>query len=47
MDSVIKYIVNQESHHQKKTFQAEYLEMLRKFEIEFKDEYLFDFLNIE
>jgi hypothetical protein len=27
----------------KKTFKDEYLEMLKKFEIEYKDEYVFDF----
>ncbi|MDF1549215.1 MAG: hypothetical protein P1P88_15420 [Bacteroidales bacterium] len=28
---------------QKKTFREEYLEILKKYDIEFKDEYLFDF----
>ena len=42
-DHVIKYIINQEKHHTKKTFREEYLELLRKFEIEFKDEYVFEF----
>ena len=42
-DHVIKYIINQEKHHTKKTFREEYLELLRKFEIKFKDEYVFEF----
>ncbi len=46
VDRVVKYIINQEAHHQKKTFRKEYLEMLRKFEVEFKEKYLFDFLDI-
>ncbi len=32
---VIRYIQNQELHHQKKTFAEEYLEFLNKFEIEY------------
>jgi putative transposase len=42
-DHVINYIVNQEKHHTKTTFREEYQELLRKFEIEFKDEYVFEF----
>jgi len=45
IDSVVRYVLNQEAHHRKKSFREEYLEMLRKFEIAYKDEYLFDFLN--
>ncbi len=32
-------------HHQKKTFKEEYLEFLTKYEIEYKNEYLFDWLE--
>jgi len=42
---VVKYIRNQQIHHRKKTFREEYLEMLAKNEIKFKDEYLFDFFD--
>ena len=45
IDAVIKYIMNQETHHQKKSFREEYLEILRKNEIEFKDEYVFEFFD--
>lgn len=45
MDQVIKYILSQEEHHRKKTFKEEYLEILKKNEIEYKDEYLFDFID--
>jgi len=45
IDNVIKYINNQKEHHRKRTFKEEYLDFLKKFEIEFKDEYLFDFNN--
>jgi putative transposase len=45
IDSVVKYVLNQEAHHQKKTFKQEYLELLEKFEIPFEDKYLFDFFE--
>jgi len=41
----VKYILSQEQHHKKKSFRLEYLEMLRKNEIEFKEEYVFDFIE--
>ena len=43
IDSVVKYVLNQEKHHQKKTFRDEYFEFLRKFEIAFEEKYVFDF----
>lgn len=46
IDKVIQYIANQEEHHRKKTFREEYLQMLRDFEVEFRNEYLFDFQDI-
>jgi len=45
IDTVIRYVLNQETHHQKKTFKQEYLELLEKFEIPFEDKYLFDFIE--
>lgn len=42
-DNVIKYIINQEKHHQQKPFKEEYLEMLQKFEIEYDGRYIFEF----
>ena len=45
IDSVAKYVLNQEDHHRKHTFKDEYIETLLKFEIDYKDEYLFDFIN--
>ena len=44
--AVAEYIMNQEEHHRKKTFREEYLEMLQKFEIEYKEAYLFDFIDV-
>jgi putative transposase len=45
LDNVIAYVMNQKEHHKKQTFRAEYLEFLRKFEVEFKDEYLFEWYD--
>lgn len=42
-NDVIQYIINQEDHHATKTFREEYLEMLAKFNIEYKGEYVFEF----
>ena len=45
IDSVIKYINNQEQHHKKKTFKDEYLKMLKSFNVLYNDIYLFKFLD--
>ncbi|MDD3773410.1 MAG: IS200/IS605 family transposase [Weeksellaceae bacterium] len=45
IDSVVKYIMNQKEHHKKQKFREEYLDFLNKFEIEFKDEYLFEWIE--
>lgn len=44
LDAVYKYILNQELHHGVKTFKEEYLELLRKFDIPFEEQYLFDWV---
>jgi hypothetical protein len=40
---IINYIKNQEEHHTRNSFKNEYVRFLKENEIEFKDEYLFDF----
>lgn len=40
IESVISYIQNQREHHRKKSFQEEYLEFLRKHDIEYDERYL-------
>lgn len=45
IDNVYKYILNQEEHHRKQTFKAEYLEYLEKFEIEHDEKYLFEWID--
>lgn len=45
LDTVVKYVLTQEEHHKRRTFREEYLEMLRKNDIEFKEEYVFEFFD--
>ena len=45
IDSVYKYITNQEEHHKKQTFKKEYLEFLDKFEVPFDERYIFEELK--
>ena len=45
LDNVIAYIQNQKEHHKKKSFREEYIDFLRKFEVKYKDEYLFNWIE--
>ena len=45
IDAVVKYVLNQETHHQKKTFKQEYLSLLEKFNIPYEERFLFDFIE--
>ncbi|MGN6354558.1 MAG: IS200/IS605 family transposase [Parafilimonas sp.] len=45
LNNVIAYIMNQKEHHKKQTFKEEYIEFLNKFEVEYKPEYLFDWID--
>ncbi len=45
LDDVIGYIMNQKEHHKEKTFQEEYTGFLKKFNIEFEENYLFDWIG--
>lgn len=40
MDAVVKYIEDQERHHKKYDFRAEFLELLRRYNIDFDEQYL-------
>ena len=42
---VINYINNQEDHHKKTSFKKEYLNILKKFNVDYNNEYLFDFYD--
>ncbi|MBD2770422.1 IS200/IS605 family transposase [Hymenobacter sp. BT664] len=41
LDSVINYILTQPEHHRKFSFREEYLDILKRFEIEYDPRYLF------
>lgn len=41
VQNVIRYIQNQEAHHKKETFLNEYRRMLKLFEIEYDERYIF------
>lgn len=45
IDNVIKYILSQEEHHKKRSFKDEYLEILKKYDVEYNDDYLFCFFE--
>jgi len=45
VDNVISYIRNQREHHRTRSFKEEYINFLNKFHIEYKSEYLFDWIK--
>ena len=45
VDAVVKYVKNQEEHHKKRSFREEYLDILRKNDVDYNDDYLFDFFE--
>lgn len=45
IDNVAKYIMNQKEHHKKISFKEEYIDFLKKFEIEYDEKYLFDWMD--
>jgi REP element-mobilizing transposase RayT len=42
---VYNYILNQEEHHRKQTFKTEYIDTLKKYEIEHEEKYLFEWMQ--
>jgi REP element-mobilizing transposase RayT len=42
VDIVQKYILNQEEHHAKKDFKTEYRYFLKKYKVEYNEEYVWD-----
>lgn len=41
IDAVVRYIMNQQEHHKKKTFREEYLKMLTDFKVDYNEKYIF------
>ena len=42
VNTLRKYIQNQEEHHQKKAFKEEFLEILNRYGVEYDERYLWD-----
>ncbi len=45
INNVINYINQQKEHHNKQNFKSEYLLLLRKFDITYNNEYIFNFFD--
>ena len=45
VQDVCKYIMNKEEHHRQRTFKEEYIELLKLFEVEYEEKYLFEFVD--
>lgn len=46
IDRVVKYVLNQEEHHKKKTFREEYIGLLEKFNVVYDPKYIFEFYDL-
>jgi len=44
IEKVYHYIQHQEEHHKKQTFKEEYIGLLKKFNVDYDERYLFDFM---
>lgn len=45
IDSVLKYIMNQEKHHKRMSFKEEYLKILKAFNVKYEEAYLFKWFS--
>ncbi len=45
LDSVAKYVLEQEKHHSKRSFKNEYVALLGHFEVEYDERYLFKWIE--
>jgi putative transposase len=45
--TIIQYINNQTHHHRRKTFSEEYYELLKEFDVDFDDRYIFKPVNVD
>jgi putative transposase len=45
LNDVIQYIQNQEEHHKETNFKDEYLKYLNRFNIEFDEKYVFEWID--
>jgi len=42
LDTIFKYIQNQEEHHKTRSFRDEYLDLLKEFKVTFDEQYIFE-----
>ena len=42
VEDVIKYITNQHEHHRRKTFQDEFRTILKEYQVEYDERYVWD-----
>ena len=47
IDSVVRYIMNQEEHHRRRTFRQEYEALLKEYAVTYDTRYTFDWLDPE
>ena len=47
VEMITNYIKGQKAHHAKKKFKDEYIGLLKEFKIDYKEEYLFDWVEVE
>ncbi len=45
IENVYNYILTQEKHHKRKTFREEYFEFLQRFDVDYNEKYLFDWVR--
>ncbi len=45
LPTITDYILNQKEHHRKRTFKEEYIGFLKRFGVEYNQDYLFDWLT--
>lgn len=45
LDKIYNYILNQEKHHNRRSFREEYTELLKRFELDYEEKYLFEFFD--
>jgi REP element-mobilizing transposase RayT len=45
IDAVAKYVLNQEEHHSKRSFKGEYIDLLDRFEVDYDERYLFNWIE--
>ena len=45
IDTVVKYILNQEKHHKRISFKEEYIKILKSFDVKYEETYLFKWFD--